>query len=182
MLFITVFLVFFAFVTPYRGDLDHVNEYVDEVLSEHLPKIVEKASLSTYEIPDFYFNLEDTLAEAEEFEGTVLFHSGKLTGLNIVNRRFCRYSLRSSGNSKIVCNVVLHRIGIRYRGRYEATTGITTSYGVRAQQRDFFSEILFRDVEVQIELTQLNDSEQLSITNLLLLEEGEVTKNFCIMI
>ncbi|GFY48179.1 uncharacterized protein TNIN_384651 [Trichonephila inaurata madagascariensis] len=178
MLFITVFLVLFAFVAPYRGDLDHLNEYVDEVLSENLPRIAEKASLDAYEIPDFYFNVQDTLAEAEEFEGTVLFHSGNLTGLNAVNRRFCRYLSRSSDNNRIVCNVVLPRVGVRYRGRYEATTGLTTSYGVRVQQRDFYSEILFRDVEAQIELTKLNDSERPSITNLLLLGEGEVMKRF----
>ncbi|GFQ80082.1 uncharacterized protein TNCT_266821 [Trichonephila clavata] len=178
MFFITIFLVLFAFVAPYRGDLDYVNEYVDEVLSENLPRIVEKASLDTDELPDFYFNVQDTLSEAEEFEGTVLFHSGNLTGLNTLNRRFCRYSSRSSGNNKIVCNVFLPRVGVRYRGRYEAATELTTSYGVRVQQRDFYSEIVFRDVEAQIELTKLNDSEQPSITNLLLLGEGEVTKRF----
>ncbi|GFQ80077.1 uncharacterized protein TNCT_266801 [Trichonephila clavata] len=151
---------------------------MDEVLSEHLPRIVEKASLDTDEMPDFYFNVRDTLAENEEFEGTVLIHGGNLTGLNNVNRRFCRYSSHSSVNNRIVCNVILPRVGVRYRGRYEATTGLTNSYRVRVQQRDFYSEIVFRDVEAQIELTKLNDSEQPSITNLLLLGEGEVTKRF----
>ncbi|GFQ80065.1 uncharacterized protein TNCT_266731 [Trichonephila clavata] len=177
MLCIFVFLVTFAFVTPHR-DTIHVNEYVDEVLSEHLPRIVEKASLDIYKIPDFYFNVQDTLSEVEEFEGTVLFHSGNLTGLSTVNRRFCRYSSGSSDDNRIVCNIVLPRVDVRYSGRYEATTGLTTSYGVRVQQRDFYSEIVFRDVEAQIELTKLNDSEQPSITNLLLLREGKLMKLF----
>ncbi|GFX12409.1 uncharacterized protein TNCV_1035961 [Trichonephila clavipes] len=91
-------------------------------------------------------------------------------------RKFCRYSSESSENNRIVCNIVLPRVVVRYRGKYEATTGLTTSYRVRVQQRDFYSEIVFRDVEAQTELTKLNDSEQPSITNLLILREGEDTK------
>ncbi|GFX59455.1 uncharacterized protein TNCV_3667201 [Trichonephila clavipes] len=98
-------------------------------------------------MPDFYFNVRDTLREAEEFEGTVLFHSGNLTGLSTLNRKFCRYSSDSSDNNRIVCNIVLPRVGVRYRGRYEMTTGLTISYRVRVQQRDFYIEIVFRDVE-----------------------------------
>ncbi|GFQ80061.1 uncharacterized protein TNCT_266711 [Trichonephila clavata] len=178
MLAFFVFLAAFAFVTPYREDTSDVDEYVDEVLSEHLPRIVEKANLDAYKIPDFYFNVQDTVLEAEEFEGTVLFHSGNFTGLNTVNRKFCLYSPRSPGKNRIVCNVILPRVSVRYRGRYEATEGLTTFHGDRVQQRDFYSEVLLRDIEAQIELTKLRDGEEPSITNLLLLGEGEVSKIF----
>ncbi|GFQ80086.1 uncharacterized protein TNCT_266841 [Trichonephila clavata] len=166
-------------VAPYSGDIDHVNEYVDEVLSDHLPTVVEKANLDTTEMPDFYFNVQDPLVKAEVFDGTVIFYSGNLTGLSFVNRKYCGYLSRSSGSIRIVCNVVLPRVSVAYRGRYETTTGYITSENnkARVQQREFYSEILLKDVEAQIELTKLND-EHPSITNLLLLREGEVTKVF----
>ncbi|GFQ80072.1 uncharacterized protein TNCT_266761 [Trichonephila clavata] len=179
MLSIFVFLAVFAFVTPYRGDSNNVEEYVDKVLSEYLPGYVKKANLDINELQDFYFNVQNTLSESEAFDGTVTFHLGNLTGLNAVHRRFCQRVLRSPGSLKIVCNVVLPRVGVTYRGRYEAITGFTNSNRDRVlQQRNFYSEILLNDVEAQIELTKLNDNEQLSVTNLLLLGEGEVTKVF----
>ncbi|GFY65798.1 integrase catalytic domain-containing protein [Trichonephila inaurata madagascariensis] len=70
MLFISVFLAVLALVTPYSGDIDHVNEYVDEVLSDHLPGLVEKANLDTTEMPDFYFNVQGPLVKAEVLDGT----------------------------------------------------------------------------------------------------------------
>ncbi|GFQ80092.1 uncharacterized protein TNCT_266871 [Trichonephila clavata] len=141
--------------------------------------MVEKANLDTTEMPDFYFNVQDPLVKAEVFDGTVIFHSGKLTGLSSVYRKNCGHLSRSSGSITIVCNVVLPRVSVAYRGRYETTTGyITSNNKDRVQQRDFYSEILLRDVEAQIELIKLNDNDQPSITNLLLLGEGEVTKVF----
>ncbi|GFU43979.1 uncharacterized protein TNCV_1878551 [Trichonephila clavipes] len=86
--------------------------------------------------------------------------------------------LRSPGSLKIVCNIVLPRVGVVYKGRYEAITRLTTSSTDQVQQRNFYSEILLSDVEAQIELTKINDSEQPSITNILLLGEREVTKIF----
>ncbi|GFU43965.1 uncharacterized protein TNCV_1878461 [Trichonephila clavipes] len=148
------------------------------VLSEYLPGYVEKANLNENELPDFYFNVQDTLSESDAFHGTVIFHSGNLTGLNEVPRRYCQHSLRSPGSLKIVCNIVLPRVGVVYKGRYEAITGLTTSSTDQVQQRNFYSEILLSDVEAQIELTKINDSEQPSITNILLLGEREVTKIF----
>ncbi|GFU07160.1 uncharacterized protein TNCV_2700441, partial [Trichonephila clavipes] len=82
-------------VTPYRGDINHVNEYVDEVLSDHLPRLVEKANLDTTEMPDFYFNVQDSFVKSEVLDGTAIFHSGNLTGLNTLNRIFCRNLLHS---------------------------------------------------------------------------------------
>ncbi|GFV42810.1 putative DD41D transposase [Trichonephila clavipes] len=87
-------------------------------------------------VQSFYFNVRDTLREGEEFDGTVLFHSGNLTDLSTNNRKFYRYSSESSDNKRIVCSIVLPRVGVRYRGRYEVTTGLTTSYRL---SRDLFS-------------------------------------------
>ncbi|GFY37847.1 uncharacterized protein TNIN_144971 [Trichonephila inaurata madagascariensis] len=154
MLFVSVFLAVLVLVTPYRerGDLDHVNEYVDEVLSGHLPRIFRKASLDSNEMSDFYFNIQDPLVEAEVFDGSI----------------------------RIVCNVVLPRVSVAYRGRFEATTEYITSQNNKdkVQQRNFYSEVLLRNVEAQIELTKLKDNEEPSISNLLILGEGEVTKVF----
>ncbi|GFW31700.1 uncharacterized protein TNCV_4683721 [Trichonephila clavipes] len=161
-------------------DIDHVNEYVDEVLSDRLTSIVQKANLDSTEMPDFYFNVQDPLVKAEVFDGTVIFHSGNLTGLSSVYRKFCRYLSRSSGSIRIVCNVVLPRVSGAYRGRYETTAEYITSESNnnRVQQRDFYIVVFLRNVEAQIELTKLNDNEQPSISNLLILGEGEVTKVF----
>ncbi|GFV42808.1 uncharacterized protein TNCV_841621 [Trichonephila clavipes] len=140
--------------------------------------MVENANLDISEVQDFYFNVQDNLAEPEAFDGTVKFLSGNLTGLSAAHRGSCRSSSRTSSDIKIVCNVILPRVSVRYRGRYEATAGLTSSYGDRVQLREFYGEILFRDIEAQIELTKLNDGEEPSITNLLLLGEGEGVKRF----
>ncbi|GFT30057.1 uncharacterized protein NPIL_617461 [Nephila pilipes] len=178
MLFAYVFLVAFGVASAYTGDREEVHKYVDKVLSEYLPKVVEDASLDVYEMPDFYFNVQDSSAEDEVFEGTVTFYSGNLTGLSTVHRKVCQSLSRSPDSIRIICNLVLPRIEVIYTGQYGVSTGYSSSYGVGGQKRNLYGKILIRDVEAQIELKKLDDVEKPTVTNILLLGKGQVTKRF----
>ncbi|GFT36889.1 uncharacterized protein NPIL_237281 [Nephila pilipes] len=129
-------------------------------------------------MPEFYFDVVNFSSEDEAFESTVTFHSGNLTGLSSMYRKFCQHLSKSSGNIRVICNIVLPRVEVIYGGRYETTTGYTTSYGDREQQRSFYGKILIKDVEAQIELRNSDDAEKLTVTNLLILGKREVLKIF----
>ncbi|GFY48180.1 uncharacterized protein TNIN_384661 [Trichonephila inaurata madagascariensis] len=177
MLFISAFLLTFALASAYRENQNDVNKYIDEALSVHLPRHVEDADLDTYEMPDFYFNVQEFSVSNEGNDGTVTFYRGNLTGLSVVHKRFCQGSLRSTDSNTLICNIVLPRVDVRYRGRYEVSTGSSTSYKVQERQRDFFGDISVRNVEAQIEVkTSVDD--QPTVTNLLLLSKGDFRKGF----
>ncbi|GFY68556.1 uncharacterized protein TNIN_76461 [Trichonephila inaurata madagascariensis] len=105
--------LFSALTSAYREDQRDVDKYMDEVLSVQLPRHIENADLDVYEMPDFYFNIIGYSAANEEYDGTVAFHRGNLTGFSAVHRRFCQLSLRSTDSSSIICNIILPRIDVR---------------------------------------------------------------------
>ncbi|GFQ80059.1 uncharacterized protein TNCT_266701 [Trichonephila clavata] len=127
---------------------------------------------------DFYFNVREYSTENEVFDGTVTFLRGNLTGLSSVHRRFCQRSVRSTDSVSIICNIVLPRVDVRYRGRYEVSTGSSSSYRDQVRQRDFFGDISVRNVEAQLEVKTSVDGDQSSVTNLLLLGKGDIRKGF----
>ncbi|GFQ80069.1 uncharacterized protein TNCT_266751 [Trichonephila clavata] len=178
MLLISVFLLAFAFTSAYREDQNDSDKYIDEVLSVHLPRHVENADLDVYEMPDFYFNVREFSVDDVENVGTLTFYRGNLTGLSTVQRRFCQHSLRSTHSVGIICNIVLPRVDVRYRGRYEVPTRSSSSYRNQVQHRDFFGDISVRNVEAQIEVQTSVDRDQASVTNLLLLSKGEYRRGF----
>ncbi|GFY38706.1 uncharacterized protein TNIN_403731 [Trichonephila inaurata madagascariensis] len=178
MLFISAFLLAFALTSAYRQDQTDADKYIDEVLSIHLPKYVENANLEIYEMPQFYFNVQDFYTENEVIDGTVTFYRGNLTGLSVAHRRFCQHSLRSADSITLVCNIVLPRVDVRYRGRYEVFTGSSSSNKVQVRQRDFFGVISVRNVEAQIEVKTSVDGDQPTVSNLLLLGKGDFSKGF----
>ncbi|GFQ80087.1 uncharacterized protein TNCT_266851 [Trichonephila clavata] len=167
-----------ALTSANREDQRDVEKYIDEVLSVQLPRHVENADLDVYELSDFYFNVIGYFAANEEYHGTVTFHRGNLTGLSTVHRRFCQRSLRSTDSVSIICNIVLPRVDVRYRGRYEVSTESSSSYKDQVRQRDFFGDISVRNVEAQIEVKTSVDGDKSSVTNLLLLNKGEFRKGF----
>ncbi|GFT17853.1 uncharacterized protein NPIL_428131 [Nephila pilipes] len=178
MLFIYVLLIAFAFASAYRDDRSNSYKYVDEVLSEYLPREIKNGSLDPYEMPDFRFNVKNSSAEGEVYLGKVKFYLGNLTGLNVANKKSCQLlsSLsRTSVTNRIICTIVLPRVKVIYRGRYEATTGYTSYNGDRIQQRDIYGEIVTTDVEAQIDLTILKDIQKTSVTNLQLLGKLQST-------
>ncbi|GFS62319.1 uncharacterized protein TNIN_446361 [Trichonephila inaurata madagascariensis] len=128
MLLISAFLLTFALASAYRENQNDVNKYIDEALSVHLPRHVEDADLDIYEMPDFYFNVQEFSVSNEGNDGTVTFYRGNLTGLSTVQRRFCHRSLRSTDSVSIICNIILPRVDVEYRGRYEVSTGSFSSY------------------------------------------------------
>ncbi|GFQ80089.1 uncharacterized protein TNCT_266861 [Trichonephila clavata] len=128
-------------------------------------------------MPQFYFNVQEFYTAKEVFDGTVKFYRGNLTGLSAVHRRFCQRSLRSTDSVTLICNIVLPRVDVRYRGRYEVPTG-SSSYKVQVRQRDFFGDISVSNVEAQIEVKTSINGDQPSITNLLLLGKGDFRKGF----
>ncbi|GFQ80074.1 uncharacterized protein TNCT_266781 [Trichonephila clavata] len=176
MLFISVFLLIFAFSSAYTEDQTDINKYIDEILSVHLPRHVKNADLDVYEVPDFYFNVRDNSASNDVFVGNVTFYRGNLTGLSVVHRGFCQRSLTSTDSFSIICNIVLPRIDVRYRIRYEVLHEHSSSYKDLERKREFFGDISVRNVEAQIELKAPVDGDQLTVTNLLLLGEEEVRK------
>ncbi|GFY37850.1 uncharacterized protein TNIN_384641 [Trichonephila inaurata madagascariensis] len=176
MMLISAFLLAFAFTSAYRED--HSDKYIDEVLSVHLHKHVKNADLDVYEMPDFYFNLREFSVDNVENVGTVTFYRGNLTGLKTVQRRFCQHSLRSTDSVSIICNIVLPRVDLRYRGRYEISTESSSSYKDQVRQRDFFGDISVRNIEAQFEVKTSADGDQSSVTNLLLLSKGEYRRGF----
>ncbi|GFT16381.1 uncharacterized protein NPIL_570751 [Nephila pilipes] len=179
MLFIFLFLTGYAVATAYRVDEDAAfNRYIDNLLSVHLPRAVENSGLNTYELPDFSFNVQDSSVEDEFSEGVVTFHSGHLRGLSSVHRKSCEHSSRSSGAHSVICNIVLPRVDVRYRGQYEVTSTYTSSYRDQVHRRDFYGEILARDLEAQIEVMIFDGDRSPSLKNLVLLGKGEVTKRF----
>ncbi|GFQ80079.1 uncharacterized protein TNCT_266811 [Trichonephila clavata] len=127
-------------------------------------------------MPNFY--LREYSAENEQFDGTVTFHSGNLTGLISVHRRFCQLSVKLTDNVSIICNILLPRVDVKYRGRYEVSTGSSSSYRDQERQRDFFGDISVRNVEAQIEVKTSVDGETPTVTNLLLLSKGDIRKGF----
>ncbi|GFT45328.1 uncharacterized protein TNCV_1970191 [Trichonephila clavipes] len=137
MLLISAFLLAFAFTSAYREDQNDSDKYIDEVLSVHLPKHVKNADLDVYEMPDFYFNVQDFSIDNVE---------------NVVD--------------------------LRYRGRYDVSTGSSSSCRDHVQQRNFFGDISLRNVEAQIEVKTSEDGDQYSVTNLLLLSKGEYRRGF----
>ncbi|GFQ80067.1 uncharacterized protein TNCT_266741 [Trichonephila clavata] len=167
-----------ALTSAYREDQNDVNNYVDKVLAVHLPRYVENTDLDIYEMPDFYFNVGEFSVANEVFHGTVTFYKGNLTGLSVVHRRFCQRSLKSTDNIILICNIVLPRVDVRYRGRYEVSTGSSSSYKVQLRQRDFFGDISVKNVEAQIEVKTSVDGDQPTVTNLLLLGKGDFRKGF----
>ncbi|GFV42807.1 uncharacterized protein TNCV_841611 [Trichonephila clavipes] len=167
-----------ALASAYRETQNDVNKYIDEALSVHLPRHVEDADLDIYEIPDFYFIVREFSTANEENDGTVTFYRGNLTGLSTGQRRFCQQSSRSTDSVSIICNIVLPRVDVRYRGRYEVFTASPSSYRDQVRQRDFFGDISVRNVEAQIEVKTSADGDQYSVTNLLLLSKGEIRKGF----
>ncbi|GFU43984.1 uncharacterized protein TNCV_1878601 [Trichonephila clavipes] len=129
-------------------------------------------------MPVFYFNVQDFSVDNVENVGAVTFYRGNLTGLSAVKRRFCQRSLRSTDSISIICNIDLPRVDLRYRGRYDISTGSSSSYRDHVQQRDFFGDISLRNIEAQIELQTSEDGDQYSVTNLLLLSKGEKRRGF----
>ncbi|GFQ80073.1 uncharacterized protein TNCT_266771 [Trichonephila clavata] len=178
MLFIFAFLLAFALTSAFKEDLSDVDKYIDEVLSVHLPRHVEKADLDIYKMPEFYFNIREFSAVNEVFDGAVTFYRGNLTGLSVVHRRFCQRSLKSTDSITLICNIVLPRVDVRYRGRYEVSTGSSSFYKSQVRQRDFFGDISVRNVEVQFEVKTSVDGDQPAVTNLLLLGKGDFKKGF----
>ncbi|GFX12408.1 uncharacterized protein TNCV_1035951 [Trichonephila clavipes] len=130
-------------------------------------------------MPDFYFNVREFSTANEENDGTVAFYRGNLTGLStrfkkILSTIFkidrqCQYNL---------CNIVLPRLDVQYRGRYEVSTASPSSYRDQVRQRDFFGDISVRNVEAQIEVKIFVDGDQPTLTNLLLLGKGDFRKGF----
>ncbi|GFY71183.1 uncharacterized protein TNIN_385341 [Trichonephila inaurata madagascariensis] len=151
MLFISVVLISFAFATAYR-DVTHKysEKYIDEVLSIYLPKAVENLGLDSYKMPNFSVDVRNRLLENEVL----------------------------SGNINVICTIVLPRVEVRYKGRYEEETGHASTYRDRVHQRDFYGEVLARDIEALIEVTISNDDQKPSLTKLVLLGVGEVKKRF----
>ncbi|GFY56829.1 uncharacterized protein TNIN_9292 [Trichonephila inaurata madagascariensis] len=169
MLFISTFMLAFALSSAYIEDQIDADKYIDEVLSVRLPRYVENADLDIYEMPQFYFNVKDFYTENEAFAGSVAFYRGNLTGLSVVHRRFCQHSLRSTDSITLICNIVLPRVDVQYRGRYEVSTGSSSSYKDQVRQQDFFGDISVRNVEAQIEVKTSVDGDQPTVSNLLLL-------------
>ncbi|GFQ80075.1 uncharacterized protein TNCT_266791 [Trichonephila clavata] len=161
-----------------RDDQYDTNKYIDEVLSVHFPKHVGSANLDVYEISDFYFHIQEYSSEIDKYDRTVTFHRGNLTGLSVVHRKFCQRSLKSTDSIILICNIVLPRVDVRYRGRYEVSTGSSSSYRDQERQRDFFGDISFRNVEAQIEVKTSVDGDKPTVTNLLLLNKGAFRKGF----
>ncbi|GFQ80085.1 uncharacterized protein TNCT_266831 [Trichonephila clavata] len=178
MLFISTFLFAFALTSAYRDDQTDANKYIDEVLSVHLPRHVENANLDIYEMPQFYFNVQDFYKGNEVCNGALTFYRGNLTGLNVVHRRFCQRSLRSTDSITLICNIILPRVDVRYRGQYEVSTGLSSSYKDQVRQRDFFGDISISNVEAQIEVRASVDGDQPTVTNFLLLGKGGFRKGF----
>ncbi|GFY71184.1 uncharacterized protein TNIN_385351 [Trichonephila inaurata madagascariensis] len=178
MLRFSVLLMVFAFVSTYGSDTDNINKYIDEILSVSLPKAVENITLDLNEIPDFSFNVQNSSEENESFGGTVMFDLGNVTGLNVVKRKFCEPSSKSPGSISIVCTVVLPRVVVSYRGRYQEITGSNSSEEDQVLYRDFYGENFIRNAEVQIELTTFEDLNNPALTNFLLLRIREVKKEF----
>ncbi|GFQ80063.1 uncharacterized protein TNCT_266721 [Trichonephila clavata] len=178
MLLIFSFLLAFTFTSAYREVQNDVNRYIDEVFSIHLQRHVGNADLDIYQMPDFYFNIREFSVANEGNDGTVTFYRGNLTGLSTVQRRFCQRSLRSTDSVSIICNIVLPRVDVRYRGRYEVSTGSSSSYRDQVRQRDFFGDISVRNVEAQIEVKTSVDGDKPTVTNLLLLGKGDFRKGF----
>ncbi|GFW94848.1 uncharacterized protein TNCV_3397281 [Trichonephila clavipes] len=178
MLFISAFLLAFALTSAYTEDQNDVNKYVDEVLSVHLPRYVKNTDLDIYEMPQFYFNVREFSVANEENYGVVTFYRGNLTGLSAVHRRVCHRSVRLTDSVSIICNIILPRVDVRYRGRYEVSTGSFSSYNDQVRQRDFFGVISVRNVEAQIEVKTSAEGDQYSVTNLLLLSKGGFSKGF----
>ncbi|GFS95836.1 uncharacterized protein NPIL_113211, partial [Nephila pilipes] len=179
MLFVFLFLTGYAVATAYRGEEDDsLNRYIDNLLSVQLPRVVENRGLNPYGLPDFSFNVQDSSVEEELSEGIVTFSSGNLKGLSSVYKKSCERPSRSSGTLNVICNIVLPKVDVRYRGRYEVTSRYTSSYRDQELGRDFYGEILARDVEAQIEVTVSDGDRNPSLTNLVLLGKGEVTKRF----
>ncbi|GFU80817.1 uncharacterized protein TNCV_4209921 [Trichonephila clavipes] len=129
-------------------------------------------------MPQFYFNVREFSAANEGNYGTVTFYRGNLTGLSTIQRRFCQQSLRSTDSVSIICNIILPRVDVRYRGRYEVSTGYSSSYKDQVRQRDFFGDISVRNVEAQLEVKTSADGDQYSVTNLVLLSNSEFSKGF----
>ncbi|GFX59457.1 uncharacterized protein TNCV_3667221 [Trichonephila clavipes] len=100
------------------------------------------------------------------------------SSLSTVQRRFCQQSLRSIHSVSIICNIVLLRVDVQYRGRYEVSTASPSSYRDQVRQRDFFGDISVRNVEAQIEVKIFVDGDQPTLTNLLLLGKGDFRKGF----
>ncbi|GFY44107.1 uncharacterized protein TNIN_458911 [Trichonephila inaurata madagascariensis] len=178
MLLISAFLLTFALTSAYREDLTDIDKYIDEVLSVHLPRHAQNADLNIYEMPKFYFNVLDFYTANEAFAGSVAFYRGNLTGLSVVHRRFCQHSLRSTDSITLICNIVLPRVDVQYRGRYEVSTGSSSSYKDQVRQQDFFGDISVRNVEAQIEVKTFVDGDQPTVSNLLLLGKGDFRKGF----
>ncbi|GFQ80098.1 uncharacterized protein TNCT_266891 [Trichonephila clavata] len=180
MLFTSIVLISFAFVTAHRYDThEYSNKYIDEILSIYLPKAVEDIGLDSYEMPNFSFDVRKRILENEGLSGTVSFYSGTLKGLNSVNRRSCERLSTPSGNINEICTIVLPRIEVTYKGRYEEEAKRTSTYRDRVNHRDFYGEVLARDIEALIEVTLSNDDDQKpSLANLVLLGVGEIKKRF----
>ncbi|GFT30067.1 uncharacterized protein NPIL_617501 [Nephila pilipes] len=180
MLFVFIFLTGYAVATAYRGEEDAtLNRYIDNVLSVQLPRVVENRGLNPYELPGFSFNVQDSSSVEDELsEGIVTFSSGNLKGLTSVYKKSCERPSRSSGTLNVICNIVLPRVEVRYRGLYEVTSRYTSSDRDQELGREFYGEIVARDVEAQIEVTVSDGDRNPSLTNLVLLGKGEVTKRF----
>ncbi|PRD27599.1 UNVERIFIED_CONTAM: hypothetical protein NCL1_34908 [Trichonephila clavipes] len=177
MLRFSVLLMVLAFVSTYGRDTDNINKYIDEIISVSLPKAIENITLDLNEIPDFSFNVQNSSEENESFGGTVMFDLGNVTGLNVVKRKFCEPSSKSPGSISIVCIVVLPKVVVSYRGRYQEITGSNSSED-QVLYRDFYGENFIRNAEVQFELTTFEDLNNPALTNFLLLQIREVRKEF----
>ncbi|GFW31698.1 uncharacterized protein TNCV_4683701 [Trichonephila clavipes] len=129
-------------------------------------------------MPNFSVDIRNRLLENEVLSGTASFYSGTLKGLNSVNRKSCERLSTPSGNINVICTIVLPRVEVRYKGRYEEEAGHTSTYRDRMHQRDFYEEVLARDIEALIEVTISNDDQKPSLTKLVLLSVGEVKKRF----
>ncbi|GFQ80095.1 uncharacterized protein TNCT_266881 [Trichonephila clavata] len=178
MLSISIFLIAFAFVSTHGKDRDNINKYIDEILSTSLPKAVENISLDLNEIPDFSFNVQNSSEENESFGGTVMFDLGNMTGLNVVKRKYCEPSSKAPGSISIVCTVVLPRVVVNYRGRFQEIIGSASSKEDQVLYRDFYGENFIRNAEAQLELTTFEDLNNPALTNFQLLRIREVRKEF----
>ncbi|GFS62316.1 uncharacterized protein TNIN_446351 [Trichonephila inaurata madagascariensis] len=127
---------------------------------------------------EVYFNVREFSLANEENYGVVTFYRGNLTGLSAVQRRVCQRSVRSTDSVSIICDIILPRVDVQYRGRYEVSTASVSSYKDQVRQRDFFGDISVINIEAQIEVKTSVDGDQSSVTNLLLLGKGDIRKGF----
>lgn len=107
----------------------------------YVPLAVKELGLQSYNLPNFAHNYQNRSHDGTASRSKIYYHTGRLTGLQYVDRKSCKGPKWSFGNVTLECNVLLPHILVFYQARLQSVTPAISRGGIRRLDFNVTGEI-----------------------------------------